>query len=199
MTGTFISSVSVFFVLVSTLVLLFLEFSRRIRLLFKDFGRLFFFSRELDDETFFRFCFLSFFFGRRGGGVGMNDPEPANFSSCSFVKSERRSSSDIVLLVVLALAVVVLNDSLGRLRVGLPDPTERPEGVGAKLSSSVLSFDSSDSSDSSGRGGFEIEIISRDRPLGVGANSNAFGCGSTFCCSSFTSSGIGFNIFSFGK
>lgn len=110
------------------------------------------------------------------------------------MKSVRRSASDIVLVVGLDLAVVVLNDCLGRrLRVGLPEPRERPEGVGAKLIIPVSS------SDSFGNGGFEIEIISRDRPLGVGANSKAFGCGSTFCCSFATSSGIGFNTFSFGK
>ena len=40
-----------------------------------------FLSNDLDDGTFFLFCFRSFFFGRRGGGVGINDPDPDMFSS----------------------------------------------------------------------------------------------------------------------
>lgn len=87
LTGTSISLVSGLLELDSTFVLLFRELlvlgGGRIRLVLEDFGNWGFFSRELDDGTFFRFCFLSFFFGRRGGGVGMKDPEPANFSSCS--------------------------------------------------------------------------------------------------------------------
>ena len=42
-----------------------------------------FFSRVFEEMTFLRLFFLSFFFGRLGGGVGINEPEPANFSSCS--------------------------------------------------------------------------------------------------------------------
>ena len=66
----------------------------------------------------------------------MNDPDPDNFSSCSFVKAARRSDSEIVMLDVSLVSVVVLNDCFGRLLlVGRPDPREREVdlGVGAKL------------------------------------------------------------------
>ena len=123
----------------------------------------------------------------------MNDPDPDNFSSCSFVKAARRSDSEIVMLDVSIFSVVVLKDCLGRLLlVGRPEPRERasgrPEpleravdlGVGAKL---IISLSSSDALGNSGR---LTERSSNDLPLGVGANSNAFGCGSMFCCSFFT-------------
>ena len=109
------------------------------------------------------------------------------------MKSERRSASDCERLVVFGFTVVVLNDCLKRLRVGRPEPLDCPEGVGANVNSSLSS------SSCGGKGGREIEIISKERPLGVGANSNAEGFGSTFFCFSNTSSGIGFNTFSLGK
>ena len=126
----------------------------------------------------------------------MNDPDPDNFSSCSFVKAARRSDSEIVMLDVSLFSVVVLKDCLGRLLlVGRPEPRERAVdlGVGAKL---IISLSSSDALGNNGR---LTERSSNDLPLGVGANSNAFGCGSMFCCSLIRSSGIGSNTASLGK
>ena len=120
-------------------------------------GRVVFFSRVLDDLTFLRLFFRSFFFGRLGGGVGMNEPEPANFSSCSRVNFERRSASDMTVLVFIGRIVVLLKDCLGRLLVGLPDPLVLPEGVGAKL---IVSESSIDSTDSREERGLVIEITS---------------------------------------
>ena len=139
----------------SILVLLFLELlvlgGGRILRLLVDFGRLVFFSGAREDETFLRLFFLSFFFGRLGGGVGMNEPEPDNISSCSLVNSKRRSERDMTELVISGRMVVLLNDCFGRLTlVGLPDPFDRPEGVGAKFIVSAFSSDTSDSTDESG-------------------------------------------------
>ena len=139
---------------------------------------------------------MSFFFGRRVGGVGIKDPDPEFSSSCFCVNSDRRSASDCDIVSVNGGDVAVFSDDLDfdfilvRLLVGLPDPLDPlPEGVGENVN--IWSPFSG--------AGPEIERISSERPLGVGANSNAEGFGSTFFCSSSTSFGISFNAFSFGK